>query len=85
MYPIDYHEVISQRKSALGLGIGEMDVILAVDGERVSTLTQLFRAVWALGAVGVTVPLTIARDGRAMRCDIESADRNDFLRKPVLH
>ena len=66
-------------------GMRRGDVVREIDGERVSTLAQMLSAVWQLGPVGVTVPVTFARAGQVLRCKIESRDRNDFLKKPVLH
>ena len=66
-------------------GMRAGDLVLEVDGERTSSLAQLLRAVWKLGPVGVTVPLTVVRESQELRCEIKSADRNDFLKKPVLH
>ncbi len=39
---------------------------------------------WALGPAGVTVPLTVSRNGNALPLVVASADREDFLRKPSL-
>jgi S1-C subfamily serine protease len=61
------------------------DMVLAVGELRVSGLAEFFRAVWRLGAAGVEVPLTLARDGDVLRITVKSADRNDFLKKPNLH
>jgi S1-C subfamily serine protease len=66
-----------------GLKLG--DLVVAVSGERVSGLAELFRAVWRLGPAGIEVPLTIARAGARMDVRLKSADRNDFLKKPSLH
>ena len=75
----------SRRGPARKAGMQTGDVILEVGGERVSTLARMLSAIWKLGPPGVTVPLTIARSGQVRDCKIESADRNDFLKKPVLH
>ena len=48
-------------------------------------LSELFRAVWRLGAAGVDVPLTLARAGEVLHITVKSADREDFLKKPKLH
>ena len=66
-------------------GMRPGDVVREVDGTRVSTLAQMLSAIWKLGPAGVTVPLTFARAGQVRSCKIESRDRNDFLKKPVLH
>lgn len=66
-------------------GVRMKDMVLEVGAERVTSLADLFRRVWRLGAAGVEVPLTLARDGELMRVRLHSADRNDFLKKPQLH
>ena len=66
-------------------GLQTGDVIEAVAGEPVSELASLFRSVWALGEAGVRVPLTVRRDGRAVKLALVSGDRERFLRTPSLH
>jgi S1-C subfamily serine protease len=61
------------------------DRILEVAGERVASLADLYRKTWALGAAGVEVPLTLAREGEIVRVHVRSADRSSFLKKPRLH
>ena len=61
------------------------DLVLEVAGRRVSSLADLFRNVWSLGAAGTEIPLTLAREGSVVRVRLRSADRNDFLKKPQLH
>jgi len=66
-------------------GVKMKDMVLEVAGERVTSLADLYRRVWRLGAAGVEVPLTLARDGDLVRVRLRSADRSDFLKKPLLH
>ena len=66
-------------------GIQVGDMVVSVGAHRVTGLAELFRAVWQLGAAGVEVPLTLARDGDVLRITVKSADRTDFLKKPNLH
>ncbi len=61
------------------------DVILAVKGERISTLAEFYRKVWALGEAGVEVPLTLYREGVTFDVAVNSSDRAKFLRTPRLH
>jgi S1-C subfamily serine protease len=61
------------------------DVILAVAGENVSTLGELYRKVWSLGDAGVEVPLTLYREGLTFDVRVNSSDRAKFLRTPRLH
>lgn len=65
------------------LSIG--DIILAVDGEEVTELAQFFRSIWALGDAGVEVPLQIHREGREHTVLIQSVDRRDLLKSPIVH
>jgi S1-C subfamily serine protease len=61
------------------------DVIIAVGGEKVSTLNALYRAIWSLGSAGVEVPLTLYRDGVTFDVRVNSSDRAKFLKAPRLH
>jgi S1-C subfamily serine protease len=61
------------------------DVILAVAGENVSTLAELYRKVWSLGEAGVEVPLTLYREGLTFEVRVNSSDRTKFLRGPRMH
>ena len=66
-------------------GVRVGDMVLGVGALRVHGLAELFRAVWRLGAAGVDVPLTLSRAGDVLHITVKSADRNDFLKKPMLH
>ena len=66
-------------------GIRQGDLVLEVGGQRVTSLADLFRKVWGLGAAGTEIGLTVARDGAQLTVQLQSADRNDFLKKPLLH
>jgi S1-C subfamily serine protease len=61
------------------------DIVLAVAGDAVSDLAGLFRRIWALGEAGVSVPLTINREGRTFELTVRSSDRRRLLKGPVLH
>jgi S1-C subfamily serine protease len=61
------------------------DVVLSVKGENVTTLGELYRKVWSLGAAGVEVPLTLYRDGVTFDVSVNSSDRAKFLKVPRLH
>ncbi len=66
-------------------GLKPGDVVLAVAGQKVDSLPDFFRAIWRLGPSGCTVPLEVRRDGEALRIDVHSASRDDFLQKPRAH
>jgi S1-C subfamily serine protease len=61
------------------------DVILAVKGEKVSSLAAFYRNVWALGHAGVEVPLTLYREGVTFDVRVNSSDRVKFLKAPRMH
>jgi S1-C subfamily serine protease len=65
-------------------GIRTGDVVIAVGGERVDGLADLFRKLWRHGPAGIEVALTLARAGAPLHVRVRSADRYDFLRKPRL-
>jgi S1-C subfamily serine protease len=66
-------------------GVRVGDAVMEVNGQKPSTLGDLWRKVWALGAVGAVVPLKLARSGKVFELRLTSADRADFLKKPHLH
>jgi S1-C subfamily serine protease len=57
------------------------DLILAVDGEPISDLTEFYDKLWSLGDAGVSVPLKILREGDAFEVEIRSMDRATLLKK----
>ena len=65
-------------------GVHAGDVVVAVGGQRVSSLAELFRGMWRMGAAGTEIPLTLARGGGPVYLTVRSGDRNDYLRKPSL-
>jgi len=66
-------------------GLNTGDVVLSVAGAEVRDLAGLYRRIWARGAAGVEVPLTIYREGRTFEQNVVSADRNRFFKAPSLH
>ena len=76
---------LAQDGPAQRAGIRQGDVVLEVAGQRVSSLADLFRKTWALGAAGTEIALTLAREGARLNVRLQSVDRNDFLKKPLLH
>ncbi|MFI4866306.1 MAG: S1C family serine protease [Steroidobacterales bacterium] len=66
-------------------GVRLGDVIVEVAGHRVTSLPQFFRNVWSTGAAGVEVALKLMRGGDAVHALLQSANRDDFLKKPSRH
>ncbi len=61
------------------------DVILGVNGDKVSNQGSFYRKLWALGPAGVDVPLTLYREGDTFDVTVKSSDRAKFLKGPRLH
>ena len=61
------------------------DAVLAVAGEKVTTLAGFYRKVWSLGAAGIEIPLTVYRDNVTFEVRLNSSDRAKFLKAPRLH
>ena len=67
------------------------DVILAVDGDKVTSQTAFYKKMWGLGAAGVDVPLTVHHQGSAHHegvtfdVTVTSTDRFKLLKAPKLH
>ena len=61
------------------------DIVVEVAGRRVMSLADFLRKVWSLGSAGVEVPLTISRDGHPRKVTLQSRDRRQLLKGPVLH
>jgi S1-C subfamily serine protease len=66
-------------------GIEQGDMLLAVAGQPISDLADLWRTVWGLGEAGVQIPLTLQREGRRLEITVTSGDRDNFLKTPRLH
>jgi S1-C subfamily serine protease len=61
------------------------DVILAINGEKITSQTGFYRKLWALGPAGVDVPLTVYHDGVTFDVVLTSIDRTSLLKGPRLH
>lgn len=61
------------------------DVILAVDGDKVTSQAGFYRKLWSLGAAGVDVPLTVYHEGVTFDVTLTSIDRMKLLKAPRLH
>jgi S1-C subfamily serine protease len=76
---------LAEQGPAHRAGIRQGDLVLEVAGQRVSSLADMFRRIWALGPAGSEIPLTLARGGSRLDVRLRSIDRNDLLKKPLLH
>ena len=61
------------------------DVILAVNGDKITSQTGFYRKLWSLGPAGVDVPLTVYHEGVTFDVVLTSIDRTKLLKAPRLH
>jgi S1-C subfamily serine protease len=75
---------VAERAPAAQAGLQPGDVISEVRNEEVQGLADFYRKVWGSGPPGTELPVRIVRGGRETWLRIKSADRNSFLKKPLL-
>jgi S1-C subfamily serine protease len=61
------------------------DVILAINGDKITSQADFYRKLWALGPAGVDVPLTVHHEGVTFDVVLASTDRARLLKAPRLH
>ncbi|WP_315768606.1 S1C family serine protease [Bradyrhizobium sp. SZCCHNR2012] len=61
------------------------DVILGINGDKVTGQSDFYRKLWALGSAGVDVPLTVHHEGVTFDVTVASTDRAKLLKGPRLH
>lgn len=71
---------VSPESPAARVGIEPGDVVVGVHGEAPRDLPDFYRKVWALGAAGVDVPLSILHGSTMRDVTVKSIDRRDHLR-----
>ncbi|HQZ13405.1 MAG TPA: S1C family serine protease [Devosia sp.] len=75
---------VAEGGPAAKAGLRSGDVISDVRDGEVDGLADFYRKVWSSGPAGAEVPMRIVREGRETWLRVKSADRNSFLRKPLL-
>jgi len=66
---------------AAGLAAG--DVVLAIDGEKVSTLEGFYKKLWARGEPDSEIQLTVLHGADIREVTVRAVDRMQTLRKPA--
>ena len=61
------------------------DVILAINGDKITSQTDFYRKLLSLGPAGVDVPLTVYHEGVTFDVVLTSIDRSKLLKAPRLH
>jgi S1-C subfamily serine protease len=65
---------------AAGAGIQQGDRVVAIDGSQVRDLADFYRALWGRGAAGITVELTVNRQGEQHEIGVKTIDRYRYLK-----
>jgi serine protease Do len=71
---------VSEDGPAQHAGLARGSVVTAVAGKPVDDLVGFYRQVWAQGAAGVEVPLTVQEDGAVHDVSIKTIDRYKYLK-----
>jgi S1-C subfamily serine protease len=61
-------------------GLHHGDQVTAIDGSPVHDLADLYRALWGRGEAGVTVKLTVTRQGEGRDIEVKTIDRYRYLK-----
>jgi S1-C subfamily serine protease len=61
-------------------GLKSGDIVLAVGGEEVTTLAELYRKIWGRGPAGTEVPLKVLQGARVRDVTVRSIDRIEYFR-----
>lgn len=74
---------VSPEGPAERAGVRAGDIVIGVGADRVATLAEFYRRVWALGAAGVEVPLRVLQGGEMRELRLRSVDRQSYFRRPA--
>jgi S1-C subfamily serine protease len=75
---------VAEGGPAAEAGLQQGDIISDVRDSEVQGLADFYRKLWSTGPAGAELPMRIVRDGRENWVRVKSADRNSFLKKPLL-
>jgi S1-C subfamily serine protease len=71
---------VAPQGPAAAAGIRHGDRIVAIDGSEVRGLADFYRALWGRGDAGVTVELTVNRQGEQHEIGVKTIDRYRYLK-----
>jgi serine protease Do len=71
---------VSEEGPAALAGVRQGDVIVAVNETAIGSQRDFYTAVWKMGGVGVTVPISIKRGDETVSVNVRSADRMHYFK-----
>lgn len=71
---------VSSESPAQHAGLTRGSIVVAVAGEKVGDLAGFYRLLWAQGAAGVEVPLTVEENGTSRDVRVKTMNRYDYLK-----
>ena len=73
---------VSKGGPAFQAGIKPQDVIITINGSKISDLKSFYEKVWKSGEAGVIITLGVLRSGSIMNFKVKTVDRLDYFLKP---
>jgi len=74
---------VSQDSPAFAAGLAAGDIVLAIDGEKVSTLEGLYKKLWARPDAEAEVLLTVLQGTQVRQVPVKTIDRMTTMRRPA--
>jgi S1-C subfamily serine protease len=72
---------VNDESPAARAGIQAGDIILSVNGEKVTSLDRFYQQVWQAGPPGVDVPMTLLHGVDLRQVTVRSIDRQEYMRR----
>ena len=72
---------VNDESPAAKAGIEAGDIILSVNGEKVTSLDRFYERVWQSGPAGVDVPMTLLHGVDMRQVVVRSIDRQQYMRR----
>ena len=61
------------------------DIVVAINGHKVTTLSDMYKLIWSLGAAGIKIMLNLYRDSDDIDIMVKSDSRYNFMEKRKKH